>query len=194
MADEDGRQPLARARASRRGRSGPSPATTSAAETPRRRSSASASSARPGRFSGESREHMAMSTAASPRWWSRSAASWWEGWKWPRSTPSGARTTFRAPIRTNSRAAHSVVQTIREYARAVRRLSRSAAPSANPSGTPQVRSTASALSWETITAGTRARRAHSPVQRREVRSDTSSRSGARPSSSRVSRRRSVRTR
>ncbi len=119
--------PSARARWANRRRSGPSPATTRCAATTRRRSAATASRARPGRFSGASREHITRSVVAPLTWRARSAALYQAGWHFSRSTPSGARTRLPTPSRTNSRAAHSVVHTTRAYARAVRRFSRSAA-------------------------------------------------------------------
>ncbi|MFE3650558.1 hypothetical protein ACFXO2_22480 [Streptomyces sp. NPDC059152] len=103
----------ARARLSSRARSGPSPATTNAASTPRPRSSTSASRARPGRFSVDSREHISSSTAARPAYRPRRPALRRPGCRAARSTPRGARTTFRAPARRNSAAAHSVVHTTR---------------------------------------------------------------------------------
>ncbi len=76
---------------------------------------------------------------------------------------------------------------IRWYARAVRRLSQSA--TARPGGaSPATPSRAVTLSCDTMTAGTPCARAHAPVQRSVVRSDTSSASGRSRASSPASRR------
>ena len=114
-----GRRPAAAppgARGSSAARSGPSPATTSdaahaapRAARPARRGPCPAASRR------DSREHSSSSTSAPARvpGAQRRCCAGPAGSR-PRSTPSGARTTLRAPIRTNSRSAHSVVHTIRE--------------------------------------------------------------------------------
>ena len=120
----------ARARCSSAARSGPSPATTSAARTPAppqlgQRVQRRARAASPRTAGSTSRSRTSAPRACR----ARSTVSRSAGCRQRRrSTPSGARTTLRAPIRTNSRSAHSVVHTIaRVRPCAVRRLSRSAA-------------------------------------------------------------------
>ncbi len=101
------------ARRTSRVRSGPSPATTSTAGTPRARNPASASIERSGFFSTDSRPQWTISTSSGAANRSRSDTERRSGEKRSRSTPSGTRTTLATPSRSNSAAAQSVVQTTR---------------------------------------------------------------------------------
>ena len=102
-----------RAARSSRARSGPSPATTSTASSPAARSPASAASERCGFFSTDSRAQCTSSVWSGFACVSRAASLYRSGLNSSRSTPSGMRVRLGAPIRSNSAAAHRVVQTIR---------------------------------------------------------------------------------
>ena len=101
------------ARRARRLRCGPSPATTSTAGTPAARSAATASIEHSARFSTDSRPQWTMSTASTAAKWSRNDTVYRSGENRSRSTPSGTRTRFATPSRSNSFAAQSVVHTTR---------------------------------------------------------------------------------
>ena len=177
--------PRSRARCSSRARSGPSPATTSTARTPAPRAAppgrpARCRAASPRRAGSTSRAASRRRARSGPR----SAAVAQRGM--PRCQVDAERSPYdvagadphELPLGELGGAHDRRVGVRRTDVEARRRRAGRPAP-----GRPQVRSTPSAVSWETITAGTRARRAHLPVQRSVVRSETSRRSGARSSRS-----------
>ncbi len=182
-ANVTGSRRAPRARSSRP-RSGPSPATTSRRASPPRAGwpacSASAAASSPPTAARSAR----AGSRPAPRSVSRTAGL--APRRWPGRRRAGARIRLAAPIRSNSAAAHAggADHPLDTRGRApVDRVDRG--PGQAPTGTARGRSSpgtaslssAVRLSCEIMTAGTPCSRAHRPVQRSVVRSDTSSVSG-----------------